>query len=313
MPSPIGTKVRKDAWPASVHATNTKTTPAGVVRLDMQKLLLVLVLLIFAAAIFGGYAGFIFFLTRVLPETSLYGLILVAVVAGVAGFFNPCAFPLLPAYLGGFLLEGVKKPGGAIFRSGLSSALGVITFNIILGAVLAILGAGFGASFGITGPESNVYVRGLRIVVGAFLVYLGLSHAAGRGNPFSFLGRFWSHPKLPQNQGSNFGKFYSYGFGYTLLGIGCGGPILGSLAIFALSSGGFLSVLLSFSIYTFTMAALMVFTSILIGFSEVSLIARLRASVVTIQRISGVLIFLVGVYLIISSIFVREFARLFFP
>lgn len=277
----------------------------------MRSFFFILFLVLLAAATLGGYAGFIFFLTQVMPQSEVFGLALVALIAGVAGFFNPCVFPLLPAYLGGFFLEktGVPMERNRIIRSGLAAAFGVVIFNIILGITLAILGAGLGASFGITTAAPNPYVRSFRGLVGAFLVYLGVSHVTGRGNPFAFLGHAFPAP----GAGAGFKKFFSYGFGYTLLGIGCGGPILGSLALFALSSGGALSVLMSFAIYTLTMAALMLFTSLLVGFSREALINWLRASVGTIQRVAGALILLVGLYLIASSIFVREFARLLFP
>jgi len=281
----------------------------------IQTLSFILFIVILVAATVGGYAGFLVFLTRVMPEVSAFGLALVALIAGVAGFFNPCAFPLLPAYLGGFYLEKRDLPlePKDIFRSGLAATLGVITFNILLGIALALLGAGFGASFGITTATPNPYVRWLRGLVGVFLTYLGWSHAAGRGNPFVFLGHLVQPRIAGEQEASGFKKFYSYGFGYTLLGIGCGGPILGSLAIFALSTGGLQSVLLSFAIYTLTMAVLMAFVSLLIGFSREVLISRLRASIGVIQRVSGTLILLVGMYLILSSVFVQEFARILFP
>ena len=47
----------------------------------------------------GGYGLFIWFVLNIMKGDASYGLLFVAVVAGVASFFNPCAFPLLPAFL----------------------------------------------------------------------------------------------------------------------------------------------------------------------------------------------------------------------
>ena len=47
----------------------------------------------------SGYGLFIWFVVTIMKGGAAFGLLFVAVVAGVASFFNPCAFPLLPAFL----------------------------------------------------------------------------------------------------------------------------------------------------------------------------------------------------------------------
>lgn len=46
-----------------------------------------------------GYLGFRQFATAVMPQMGAFNLLALAVIAGVASFFSPCAFPLLPGYL----------------------------------------------------------------------------------------------------------------------------------------------------------------------------------------------------------------------
>ena len=185
----------------------------------------------------GGYGLFIWFVLNIMKGDASYGLLFVAVVAGVASFFNPCAFPLLPVYLAQRqnTEEGEsKKSGKHILFSGLAAALGVTVFNLLLALVLGVLGASFGKSLGLAGENPSGPVRWLRGIVGAFIVYLGLSHISGKGNPFVWLDRFFHRKPLPQGseQGqSQFKKFFGYGFGYTLLGVGCGGPILAVLFV----------------------------------------------------------------------------------
>ena len=83
--------------------------------------------------------------------------------------------------------------------------------------------------------------------------------------------------------------------------------------MFALATGGFADVLLAFVIYSLVMALLMIIVSALIALSKEGLLATLRQSTVTIQKVSGILLLIVGLFLITSSIFVTEFTRILFP
>jgi len=276
---------------------------------------LIFLFLIILALVAGGYGLFIWFVINIMKGGAAYGLLFVAAIAGVASFFNPCAFPLLPAYLAQYYTtkegEG-EKSTKQLLLSGLAAALGVITFIVLLGIVIGILGAGFGKSLGLAGENPSIPVLWLRGIVGAILLYLGFSHVTGKGNPFEKLSRFW-HPKPLPKETQGFRKMYSYGFGYTLLGIGCGGPIMAGLFVFALSRGGFVDALLAFAIYSLVMAFLMIVVSMLIALSKETLLTGLRQSTVAIQRVSGILLLLVGAILVLSSIFVEEFTKILFP
>lgn len=276
---------------------------------------LIFLLLIILALVTGGYGLFIWFVINIMRGDAAYGLLFVATIAGVASFFNPCAFPLLPAYLAQYYTtkEGKgKKSTKHLLLSGFAAALGVVTFIVLLGVVIGILGAGFGKSLGLAGENPSIPILWLRGIVGAFLVYFGLSHATGRGNPFEKLSHLW-HPKPLPKETQGFRRLYSYGFGYTLLGIGCGGPIMAGLFVFALSRGGFTDALLAFAIYSFVMAFLMIMVSMLIALSKETLLAGLRQSTVAIQRVSGILLLVVGIFLILSSVFVTTFTSILFP
>ena len=284
--------------------------------LSKESITLILLFTLILALVAGGYGLFIWFVITIMKGGAAYGLFFVAIVAGIASFFNPCAFPLLPAYLAQYhtTKKGEsRKPMSKLLFSGIAAALGLITFNLLLGSIIGLLGAGFGKSLGLAGENPSVPVRWLRGIVGVFLVYLGLSHATGKGNPFGKLSHLW-HPKSPsQKSQSSFAKLYSYGFGYTLLGIGCGGPIMAGLIVFALSRGGFTDALLAFGVYSLTMAVLMIVISTLIALSKETLLQGLNRSTAAIQRVSGVLLLLVGAFLILSSIFITAFTSILFP
>jgi len=88
---------------------------------------------------------------------------------------------------------------------------------------------------------------------------------------------------------------------------------MAGLFVFAFLQGGFADALLAFALYSLVMAFLMISVSFLIALSKETLLQGLRQSTVTIQRVSGVLLFMVGAVLVLSSIFLSTFVRLLFP
>lgn len=91
------------------------------------------------------------------------------------------------------------------------------------------------------------------------------------------------------------------------------GPFLAAVAAFALTAGGFLSAFLAFLLFAATMGVLMLGISLLVGMSQNALLRRLRASSRDIQRVSSVLLVLVGTGLIYFAIDVGRFQSIFFP
>lgn len=278
------------------------------------KLLLLFILIL--ALVAGGYGLFIWFVVNIMKGDAAFGLLFVAVIAGVASFFNPCSFPVLPAYLASYYTkEETDKEGQRprqVLISGSVAALGVTVFNILLGILIGILGVGFGKSLGLAGGDPSSIVRWIRGILGVLLLYLGYSHITGRGINFNALEQLFIKFRSKKIKTGS-AKMFSYGFGYTLLGIGCGGPILAGLSVYALSLGGFAQALLAFLVYSAVMAGLMIVVSALIALSKETILSDLRKSVVSIKRMSGGLMVLVGVFLVLSSIFVTTFTGILFP
>lgn len=262
------------------------------------------------AVTIGGYGLFLWFVVNVMRGEVAFGLGFVAVIAGIASFFNPCAFPLLPAFLAQ-RSEAVGNKRRLVFAS-IAAALGMSTFNVLLGLFIGLLGTGFGASLKISGDTPNIAVRWLRGVVGLAMVYFGFSHITHKGNPLRWLNRYF-HKTPKVREGGSLAAFYAYGFGYPLLGIGCGGPILAGLSVYALAQGGFSAAFVAFVTYALVMAALMVATALLVAYSRDALLQTLRQSTVAIQRVSGSLLILVGIFLSLSSIFTTAFTNFFLP
>lgn len=257
-----------------------------------------------------GYFTFRFFVTNVAGTPAAYGLLLFAVVAGIATFFSPCSFPLMPGYLASFVTaKNVKQ--NVIFY-GLAGAFGVILFSLLLGGVIGVAGEGFARSLSITTETPSLTTQILRYTIGSILILLGIFQYANLPFLLKFFHKIGHGLSVKTIERSAKGVFL-YGFGYTAAGLGCAGPILSGLIIFALLSGGFLSALLAFTIYSFTMGGLMLIISILSGFAEKGIISKISEATPKIKRISAIVQILVGAFLLYSTYNLELFRQLFFP
>ena len=275
-------------------------------------------LLTLLALIGLGYAGFRWFAVGVMPQPEALNLYLLAVVAGLASFFSPCAFPLLPGYLafyhGAGQSQGDVNRSGSAIRLGVAAMAGVATFVLVLGLAIALLGAGAAKGLSISGDAPSSLVRGIRGMVGIILIALGVGQLTNRvikpraADALAFATR-------PRRDGGRSGAdgVYLYGLGYVAAGLGCTGPILAGLVVFALGVGGFSTALTAFAIAAATMAGLMLLVSLLVGGSHTLLIQRMKASAPAIKTASGILLILVGLFNIYSAINVGLFVRTLFP
>ncbi len=258
-----------------------------------------------------GYLGFVTFLKDVMPAFNNYGLYLLAMAAAIATFFSPCSFPLLPGYLSFYYNTEQVDGRKWAFHRGTPAAAGVVTFTVILGVIIALLGQGVAGSFSISSPNPSLFTRVFRIGLGLFLVSLGaiqLSNVTFHNHFLDALtGRFYATAK-----GGNRG-LYLYGFGYNAAGIGCAGPIMGGLIVFALGSGGFASAFLAFLVYSASMALLMLSVSLLVAKSKTVLINNLKYSTRKIKKASSIALIAVGVFLIYATINLQFFVQTFFP
>ncbi len=258
-----------------------------------------------------GYLGFVTFLKDIMPAFNDYGLFLLAVVAGIATFFSPCSFPLLPGYLSFYYNTERPDVGRRAIYRGILAAAGVVTFAVIVGVVIALLGQGVASSFSISSPTPSLLTRAFRIGLGAVLMSLGaiqLSNVTFHNRALDVLtSRFYSAAKSG-NRG-----LYLYGLGYNAAGIGCAAPITAGLVAFALGSGGFVSAFLAFLIYSLTMGVLMLGVSLLVADSKHVLINNLKYSTPKIKKVSSTILIAVGAFLIYATINLEFFVRTFFP
>jgi cytochrome c-type biogenesis protein len=264
-----------------------------------------------ALIVIVGYLGFLFYVVNIgvaSPVTTI-GVTLVAVIAGVATFFNPCSFPLLPSVVTRY--RDSEKKGGPV-QNGLIVGSGIVTFNVILGAAIGLAGAGVGLSLSLAQPDPPLAILLFRGAIGALLTGLGVMAIAGRGFHTLVGAKVGAWISSRREAGPRRGLF-AYGFGYNALGIGCSAPIFAGLALFAFASGGFLTAIAAFLVFSLTMAALAVAISILSGASDRERVRGLTRSTSTFGKLAGGAQVAVGIFLVLSSIFVSAFVGFFFP
>ncbi len=273
-------------------------------------------LLAFLFLILAGYRGFRAYAP--IADLSVFNLYALAIVAGIASFFSPCAFPLLPGYFSFYFNAQASERGSpSTSRSlqlGMAAVFGVITFDLLLSGLIAAFGFGIASKLSISGPQPSQFVQIFRAFIGIILLTLGLGQMLGWNLKSNFIDAF-VYRLRPEREGKRSSAFnlYLYGLGYTAAGMGCTGPILAGLIAYTLSIGGTASAITAFLIFSLTMGILMLLTSVLVAASQDNLIFRMKAASSKIKSASSILLILIGGFNVYTAINSELFLRILFP
>ena len=250
-------------------------------------------------------------------ESSIY---LFAVGAGVMGFFSPCSFPMLPGYMS-FYLSNKKQRVGAFdekaaretLPDGLAAAAGLMGILLLIGILLVpfvsiiggfipvlelvvgILILGLGAVM-VMEYDSEAIVRPFRNLMSTIAqsrpamvmkggIEKGIYMATGKEFSFS-----------DNEAGTRTGLFW-YGVAYGSAATGCVAPVVIGL-LSASINRGLVTGLLVFVIFSVTAGILMVAFTMMVAASESTIVDKLKASTRQIEMVGGVIMMIVGVYLI---------------
>ena len=199
-----------------------------------------------------------------------------AVASGVATFFSPCAYPLLPGYVA-FYVDRTDANEVSIAGAGtrgIAAGIGVLsTFAVLAGATVRI---GHSTLSNITVFES---------LVGGLLVVFGLSVLAGRTPSISV--------PLPKRRASVFG-FGLFGAGYALAGAGCVAPIFLAVIARAIALPTEAAAIL-LGTYAGVVAVLMVATTVATGMGLLTNAGRIMVHSGKLKRIAGAVMVLAGI------------------
>lgn len=226
------------------------------------------------------------------------GLISLAFAAGLVAALNPCGFAMLPAYLllvvrgqhPGAQSSGAWAPIGRAAAATIGMALGFVTVFGLFGA-LTISAA----------TTVQRYLPYGTVVIGVVLVALGVWLLSGREltaiTPRP-VGPRWAPNVRPGswNAGSWMAGMYTYGVSYAIASLSCTiGPFL------AVTGAGFRggSIVTGVAIYVAYVAGLTSVVGVLAiaaAMGGSALADHLRRILPFVNRISGVLLVLVGLY-----------------
>lgn len=132
--------------------------------------------------VIGIIALLVFVNTLLRPgQLDSWSLPLVAIAAGLAATFDPCALPTLPGLIAGFA-SGKDLSVRARFRASTAASLGAMSILALIGLLIALLGSATGATL-------SPYTRWVQLAVGTGLALVATAHLAGKMTNLPFSGR----------------------------------------------------------------------------------------------------------------------------
>lgn len=210
-----------------------------------------------------------------MSEVGVASAIVFALYAGILTFFSPCAYPLLPGYVGYYVTQ----------TDGRSTLSGTVLRGVVAGAgVLVTLGVAVGAAFVVGHSTLQTGLTRLEPLVGVALVGLGIAIVLG----FSPSVRV----PLPKRRSSVLG-FGIFGAGYAVAAAGCVAPLFLSVLVAAggLSAGAGAAVV---GTYVGSVAVLMVALTVATGMGLVTNASWIATHRGLLVRAGGVLVILAG-------------------
>ncbi len=228
-------------------------------------------------------------------------IVAVAFVAGVASFFSPCSFPMLPGFIGYYLSQeeegqSAGKSKRSPIKTGIIAASGLLLVYLILGALALLIGMQLGS-----------VLTDLLPVIAIILIILGILMLTNVQyyriiNPISnFFGGISSKAEDGGAAGgmpTGSGGMFLYGIGYGAAAAGCTLPLVIGTFLIALSSGLLIGLIVVL-VFSFSAAGLMVLVTFLVGTSRDTVVNKLKASTETIKKLGGLLMIVGGIVVII--------------
>jgi len=251
-----------------------------------------------------------------LKESSIY---LFAVGAGVMVFFSPCSFPMLPGYMSFYLANKKQRTGKfdetaarETLPDGLAAAAGLAGVLLLIGILLIPFVSIIGGFLGHLELLIGLILTGLGVVMvmeydseKIVRPFRELMSTIGSSSPVMAMksgiekgiktttGKDFSFSD--NSDGTRVGLFW-YGVAYGSAAAGCVAPVVIGLLTASISQG-IITGLLVFLIFSITAGTLMVAFTMMVAASETTIVDKLKASTRQIEMAGGVIMIIVGIYL----------------
>lgn len=206
--------------------------------------------------------------------------------AGMVATVNPCGFAMLPAYLSYFM--GIQDEG--------RSRAAVLRSALLVGAVVSF---GFLVVFGIAGVVisgistrlASDWIPWLALAVGIGLTILGIAMLRGFELKIGL-------PKAGRaSTVRNNRSIFAFGVSYAVASLSCTLPVFLTLIATQFSTRSFAEGLLIYAVYAAGMATVLLSLTVVIALGKRSLVTRLRGAGAYINKVSGVLLVVAGVWI----------------
>ena len=250
-------------------------------------------------------------------------IFLFAITTGFIVFFSPCAFPLLPGYMTYYLANKKRSVGASAeakareaLPAGLAAGAGLMSILLVLGLLLVLVISLIGGILPV-----------LEFIIGAMLVILGITMIWDISlepvlMPFrqvwaAFLGIFPKSTKgrlsgpmertmqrfvdpefsFEKSKEEGLTGLFLYGVGYGTAASGCVAPIVAGLLAASLALNLFGGIIV-FILFAASAGVLMVTVTLMVAAAEDTIINKLKASTERIRMFGGVVMVIIGIYLI---------------
>ncbi len=217
--------------------------------------------------------------------------LVLAFSAGLVATVNPCGFAMLPAYLSYFM--GIDDGEG--------SKVSILRSALVVGGIVS---AGFLVVFGIAGVVISGLITGigrtqviewipwLALTVGIAVALLGVA----------MLGGYQLVVGLPKSKrgslGAGYRKVFPFGTSYAVASLSCTLPVFLTVVATQFTSRSFFGGLTIFIAYALGMATALLGITVVVAFGKRRLVQRLRASARLVNRASGGVLVLAGVWIV---------------
>lgn len=210
-----------------------------------------------------------------------------AFTTGMVATVNPCGFAMLPAYLG-FFLGTDEAPNRDLLSS--------LVRGLVVGAAVS---AGFLALFAVAGMLVSWTSIGVgeispwfTVAIGAVLLVGGIAFVRG-WNPSILL------PRLDKGgRDTTLWSMFLFGVSYAIASLSCTLPVFTTVVVTTFSRENVGSGVATFAAYGAGMGMLLMVITLTLAAARKGMVATLRKALPYIHTVSGVIMALMGAYLV---------------
>jgi cytochrome c biogenesis protein CcdA len=207
-------------------------------------------------------------------------------ILGVMAAINPCGFVLLPTYLVYYL--------GTEIQRGEESRSATLRRSLAVGTAVS---AGFVGLFLVVGIISRAFTNAIvtnskyaSLVIGVLLVAMGIAMFLGWKPPIA-------RPDVSVQRQRTVWNMFLFGIVYAIASIGCTIGFLTSVILGSVNRQGYVSGVLSITLYGLGMGLLVTSLTVALAFARVGFLTTLKKSLRWFDKVSAGFVTLTGLYL----------------